>query len=125
LYFGKGDIKVQGYVDADSAGEVDHRTSTTGYIFTVGTTAVSWMSRLQKIVAISTTEAEYVAVTEAGKELIWLKGLLTELGFIQKHNSLYSDSKSAIHLAKNYTFHSRTKHIDLCYHFIRSLLEDG
>jgi hypothetical protein len=82
------------------------------------------MSRIQKIVAISTTEVEYVAVTEASKELIWLQGLLTELGFIQKQNSLYSDSQSAIHLAKNSAFHSRTKHIDLRYHFIRSLLED-
>ena len=67
LYFGKGELKVQGFVDADFGGEVDHRKSTTGYIFTVGNTAVSWMSQLQKIVALSTTEAEYVAVTEANK----------------------------------------------------------
>jgi len=124
LYFGKGDIKVQGYVDADFGGEMDHRRSTTGYIFIVGTTAVSWMSRIQKIVALSTTEAEYVAVTEASKELIWLQGLLTELGFIQEKSVLHSDSQSAIHLAKNSAFHSRTKHIDIRYHFIRSLLED-
>ncbi|KAK2366240.1 putative mitochondrial protein [Trifolium repens] len=124
LCFGKGELKVQGYVDADFAGEVDHRRSTTGYIFTVGTTAISWMSRIQKIVALSTTEAEYVAVTEASKELIWLQGLLTELGFIQEKSVLHSDSQSAIHLAKNSAFHSRTKHIDLRYHFIRSLLED-
>ncbi|BAT73418.1 hypothetical protein VIGAN_01089700 [Vigna angularis var. angularis] len=82
------------------------------------------MSQIQKIVALSTTEAEYVAVTEASKELIWLQGLLTELGFIQEKTVLHSDSQSAIHLAKNSTFHSRTKHIDLRYHFIRSLLED-
>ena len=124
LYFGKGELKVQGYVDADFGGEVDHRRSTTGYIFTVGTTAVSWMSRIQKIVALSTTEAEYVAVTEASKELIWLQGLLAELGFIQEKSVLHSDSQSAIHLAKNSAFHSRTKHIDTRYHFIRSLLED-
>jgi len=124
LYFGKGEIKVEGYVDADFAGEVDHRRSTTNYIFTVGTGAVSWMSRIQKIVALSTTEAEYVVVTEASKELIWLQGLLTELGFMQDKCALYSDSQSAIHLAKNSTFHSRTKHIGLRYHFIRSLLED-
>jgi hypothetical protein len=80
---------------------------------------------LQKIVTISTTEAEYVAVTEASKELIWLQGLLTELGFEQEMNVLHSDSQSAIHLAKNSAFHSRTKHIDMCYHFIRSLIEDG
>ncbi|WVY97343.1 hypothetical protein V8G54_029494 [Vigna mungo] len=125
LYFSKGELKVQGYVDADFGGEVDHRRSTTGYIFTVGTKPVSWMSQVQKIVALSTTEAEYVAVTEASKELIWLQGLLTELGFIQEMSVLHSDSQSAIHLAKNSAFHSRTKHIDVRYHFIRSLLEDG
>ncbi|KAL5838301.1 hypothetical protein ACOSQ3_015470 [Xanthoceras sorbifolium] len=124
LHFGKRELKVQGYVDADFAGEVDHRRSTTGYVFTIGTTAVSWMSQIQKIVALSTTEAEYVAVTEASKEMIWLQGLLIELGFSQGKNVLYSDSQSAIHLAKNSAFHSRTKHIGLRYHFIRSLLED-
>jgi len=76
-------------------------------------------------VTISTTEAEYVVVTEASKELIWLQGLLTELGFKQEMNVLHSDSQSAIHLAKNLAFHSRTKHIDLRYHFIRSLIKDG
>ena len=91
----------------------------------MGTTAVSWISQIQKIVALSTTEAEYVAMTEANKEMIWLQGLLTELGFGQEENVLHSDSQSAIHLAKNSAFHSRTKHIGLRYHFIRSLLEDG
>lgn len=86
--------------------------------------AVSWISRIQKIVALSTTEADYVAVTEASEELIWLQGLLTELGFMQEKSVLYSDNQSAIHLAKNSAFHSRTKHIGLRYHFIRSLLED-
>jgi len=80
---------------------------------------------LQKIVTISTTEVEYVVVTEVSKELIWLQGLLTELGFEQEMNVLHSDNQSAIHLAKNSTFHSRTKHIDLCYQFIWSLIEDG
>jgi hypothetical protein len=91
----------------------------------VGTTAVSWISQIQKIVALSTTEAEYIAVTEASKEMIWLQGLLAEMGFKQEKNVLHSDSQSAIHLAKNSAFHSRTKHIGLRYHFVRSLLEDG
>jgi len=124
LYFGKGEIKVEGYVDANFAGEVDHRRSTTGYIFIVGIGAVSWMSQIQKIVALSTAEVKYAAVTEAYKELIWLQGLLTELGSMQEKCALYSDSQSAIHLAKNSSFHLRTKHIGLHYHFIRSLLED-
>ena len=81
------------------------------------------MSKLQKIVALSTTEAEYVAVTEAANELVWLKGFLKELKRNQTDGILYSDSQSAIHLAKNPAFHSRTKHIEVKYHFIRSLLE--
>lgn len=117
-------MHLQGYVDVDHAGEADHRRSTSGYVFTVGKTAVSWVSKLQKIVALSTTEAEYVAVTEASKEMIWLQGLLDELGMRQKENVLHSDSQSAIHLAKNSAYHARTKHIGLRYHFIRSLLED-
>ncbi|KAK3034061.1 hypothetical protein RJ639_034286 [Escallonia herrerae] len=67
---------------------------------------------------------EYVAVAEASKEIIWLQRLLTELGYGQVDCKLWTDSQSAIHLAKNSTFHSRTKHIQLRYHFIRSLLED-
>jgi hypothetical protein len=85
---------------------------------------VSWISQIQKIVALSTIEAEYVVVTEASKEMIWLQGLLAEMGFKQEKNVLHSDSQSAIHLAKNSAFHSRTKHIRLRYHFVRSLLED-
>ena len=125
LCFKGGDTILTGYVDADLAGNVDIRRSTTGYVYTLGGTAVSWGSQLQKIVALSTTEAEYVAVTEASKEMVWLQSFLEELGKKQEDNVLYCDSQSAIHLAKNPSFHSRTKHIQLRYHFIRSLLEDG
>ncbi|KAL5825678.1 hypothetical protein ACOSQ3_021741 [Xanthoceras sorbifolium] len=124
LCFKGGDTTLTGYVDADLAGNVDIRKSTTGYVYTLGGTAVSWVSQLQKIVALSTTEAEYVAVTEASKEMVWLQSFLEELGKKQEDNVLYCDSQSAIHLAKNPSFHSRTKHIQLRYHFIRSLLED-
>ncbi|KAL5754374.1 hypothetical protein ACOSP7_022594 [Xanthoceras sorbifolium] len=125
LCFKGGDTTLTGYVDADLAGNVDIRKSTTGYVYTLGGTAVSWVSQLQKIVALSTTEAEYVVVTEASKEMVWLQSFLEELGKKQEDNVLYCDSQSAIHLAKNPFFHSRTKHIQLRYHFIRSLLEDG
>ena len=77
------------------------------------------------IVSLSTTEAEYVAATEASKEMIWLQRFMEELGKKQKNNKLYYDSQSAIHLAKNSAFHSKTKHIQFRYHFIRSTLEDG
>ena len=71
LCFGGSDIVLQGYVDADMAGDKDSR-STTGYVFAVGGTTVSWISKLQQVVALSTTEAEYVATIEASKEMIWL-----------------------------------------------------
>ena len=125
LCFGRGDLNLQGYVDSDLGGDVDTRRSTTGYVYTFGGTAVSWVSQLQKLVALSTTEAEYVAITEASKEMLWLKNFLVELGKTGVEHKLFSDSQSAIHLAKNSMFHSRTKHIQLRYHFIRSLLEDG
>ncbi|KAE8684638.1 Chitin elicitor receptor kinase 1 [Hibiscus syriacus] len=124
LCFKGGDTILTGYVDADLARNVDIRRSTTWYVYTLGGIAVSWVSQLQKIVALSTTEAEYVAVTEASKEMVWLQSFLEELGKKQENNILYCDSQSAIHLAKNPSFHSRTKHIQLRYHFIRSLLED-
>ncbi|KAE8704670.1 hypothetical protein F3Y22_tig00110447pilonHSYRG00005 [Hibiscus syriacus] len=124
LCFKGGDMILTGYVDADLAGNVDIRRSTTGYVYTLRGTAVSWVSQLQKIVALSTTEAEYVAITEASKEMVWLQSFLEELGKKQENNVLYCESQSAIHLAKNPSFHSRTKHIQLRYHFIRSLLED-
>ncbi|KAG8502301.1 hypothetical protein CXB51_002217 [Gossypium anomalum] len=80
---------VVGYVDSDFAGDLDKRRSTTGYLFTLAKAPVSWKSTLQSTVAISTTEAEYTAVTEAVKEAIWLNGLLEDLGVVQSHISLY------------------------------------
>ena len=80
---------------------------------------------MKNFVALSTTEAEYVAAIEASKEMIWLQSFMDELGKKHDMGMLYSDSQSAIHLEKNSTFHSRTKHIQLKYHFIRSVLEDG
>ena len=70
LCFGGSNISLQGYVDVDMAGDRDNRRSTTGYVFTVGGTAVSWVSKIQSVVALSTTEAEYIAATEASKEMI-------------------------------------------------------
>ena len=80
---------------------------------------------MQKCVALSTTEAEYIAATEAGKEMVWLKRFLQELGLHQKEYVVYCDSQSAIDLSKNSMYHARTKHIDVRYHWIREKLEDG
>ncbi|WP_036768046.1 Ty1/Copia family ribonuclease HI, partial [Plesiomonas shigelloides] len=105
------------------AGDVDSRKSTSGYLITLAGGAVSWKSTLQKCVALSTTEAEFIAATEACKELLWLKKFLCELGFQQEKYQLFCDSQSAIHLRKNSSFHSRSKHIDVRYHWIRDVLE--
>eukprot|EP00253_Pinus_taeda_P023986 PITA_23986 len=101
------------------------RRSTTRYVFIVGGTDVSWVSKLQSVVALSTIEEKYVVATEASKEMIWLQRFLDELGKKQELGRLYNDSQSAIHLAKNSAFHSNTKHIELKHHFIRLVWEDG
>ena len=125
LCFGGSNIVLQGYVDVDMAGEKGNRRRTTRYVFTVGGKTISWVSKLQSVVVLSTTEAEYVAITEASKEMILLQRFLDELGKKKELGGLYSDNHSSIHLAKNSTFHSKTKHIQLKYHFIWSVLEDG
>jgi hypothetical protein len=118
LCFGGSKTVLQGYVDSDMAVDKDNRSSTIGYVFTIGGTTVSWISKLQKVVSLSTTEAEYVAATEASKEMIWLQRFIKELGKKRENSRLYCDSESAIHLAKNSTFHSKTKNIQWRYHFI-------
>ena len=116
---------VVGYCDSNYAGDLDKRRSTTGYVFTLAKAPVSWKSTLQSTVALSTTEAEYMAITEAIKEAIWLQGLLDDLGVGQKQVTVFCDSQSAIHLAKNQVYHARTKHIDVRYHFVREIIEEG
>ena len=85
---------------------------------------VSWQSRQQDIVTLSTAEAEYVAATEAGKEIIWISNLLKSIGVRDLHTELYLDNQSAIKLAKNPVFHQRTKHIDVRFHKIREWIEE-
>ena len=114
-----------GYVDSDYAGDLDKRRSTTGYVFTFSQAPVSWRSTLQSTVALSTTEAEYMAMTEAMKEAIWLQGLLDDLGVDQDLLKINCDSMSAIYLAKNQVYHARTKHIDVRFHFVREILDEG
>jgi hypothetical protein len=80
LCFGGSDTFLQGYVDSDMAGDKDNRRRTTGYVFTIGGTIISWILKLKKVVALSTTEAEYVVATEASKEMIWLQRFMEELG---------------------------------------------
>ncbi|KAE8688623.1 hypothetical protein F3Y22_tig00110962pilonHSYRG00058 [Hibiscus syriacus] len=125
LCFGGSNLLINGNVDSDYAGDLDKSKSTTGYVFKVDGGAVSWVSKLQSVVGTSTTEVEYVAATQASKEAILLKMLLEELGHNQEFVSLFCDSQSALHLARNPSFHSRTEHIRVQYHFIREKVEEG
>ncbi|KAL5821663.1 hypothetical protein ACOSQ3_023545 [Xanthoceras sorbifolium] len=124
LCFGNCKPVLEGYTDSDMAGDMDTRKSISGYLITFAGGAVSWQSRLQKCIALSTTEAEYIAITEGCKEMLWMEKFLQELDQKQESYVLYCDSQSAIHLSKNQTFHSRSKHIDVRYHWIRDVLEN-
>jgi hypothetical protein len=90
----------------------------------IGDTAVGWCSRKQDIVALSVTEAEYIAITSGAQDAIWLRQLYLELGEITTPK-LMTDNAGAKQLAKNPSFHRRTKHIDIRYHFIREQLSKG
>lgn len=116
---------VSGFVDSNYAGDLDKRRSTTGHVFTMAGGPMSWRCTLQLTVALSTTEAEYMAMTEAIKEAIWLHGLMADLGIGQDHVVVHCDSQSAIHLAKNQVHHARTKHIDVRFHFVREIIDEG
>ena len=113
------------YSDADYAGCSDTRRSTTGWCMFLGPALISWKSKKQDRVSKSSTESEYRAMSQACSEILWLQGLLTELGFRQDTPTpLYGDNTSAIHLTANPIFHERTKHIEVDCHFIRDAFED-
>ncbi|UYV67744.1 hypothetical protein LAZ67_5001856 [Cordylochernes scorpioides] len=121
-----GQDQLVGYSDSDFARDVDSRKSTTGYAFMMNGGTVSWASQRQPIIALSTTESEYIAACSAAKELIWIRRLLQGIGCdITKETELYIDNQAAIKLVENPVFHKRTKHIDVRYHFIRSKHEEG
>jgi transposase InsO family protein len=112
------------FCDADHGGNKDNGKSTTGYMIKLGSGVVSWSSKLQPVVTLSTTEAEYVAGVAAGKEICWLQNLLKELGYSTPTPSkLYTDSQSAISVAKNPEHHGRMKHLNLCFHWLRDQVQ--
>ena len=109
-----------GYSDADHGGDKDSGYSTGAYVVKMGTGAISWRSKLQDVVTLSTTEAEYIAATHAGQELKWLHNLLTELGYTFKSpHTLCIDNQSAIAVSQNPEHHGRMKHLDLKYFWLR------
>jgi len=120
------ETKLTGYSDSDLAGDVDDRKSTSGLVFLLGSCLVTWVSQKQRVVALSSCEAEYIASANAACQGIWLSRLLGELLGIQTPKvRLLVDNKSAIALSKNPVHHDRSKHIDTRFHFIRDCVERG
>ncbi|KAL5603949.1 hypothetical protein FOVSG1_006699 [Fusarium oxysporum f. sp. vasinfectum] len=120
-----------GYTDSDWAGDLETRRSTSGYVFNLGTGAISWSSKRQRTVALSSCEAEYMGQTAAAKEAVWLRGLLQEL--LKEYREvpelkttvIFGDNQGAIAMSKNPQFHTRTKHIDIQHHYCREKVNDG
>ena len=120
VYDGNGSNELYGFCDADWAGDMNTRRSTSGYVFRFGNSSITWCSRRQATVAKSSTEAEYVSLSSASQELIWLRRLLSKLGIcFDSPTTIYEDNQGAIDISKNPKHHDRTKHIDVCHHFIR------
>jgi hypothetical protein len=114
------------FSDSDHGMDKDSGRSTGGYVIMSGGGAVSWSSKLQAIVALSTTEAEYIAAVEAGKEIVWMRNILAEFGYPSAGPStLHLDNQSCISVAKNPEHHGRMKHLDLRFYWLRDQVEAG
>jgi hypothetical protein len=122
---GKGKRPLEGWVDADWAGCRDTRRSTTGWIIELDDSPIVWSSRRQATVSASMTEAEYIAISEAGREIMWLRELLETLGYRQPTTTLHCDNQGAIALTQKPSSHSKTKHIAIRHHQIREWVDMG
>ena len=126
LYSKEGSKDCVGYSDADWAGDVEDRKSTSGYLFQISGAAVSWRSKKQTCVALSTAEAEYMALASAAQEAIWMRQLTSDLKSESTEATvIFEDNQSAICMAQNPQFHGRAKHIGIKNHFIREQVYSG
>jgi uncharacterized OsmC-like protein len=120
------ETKLNGWTDSDYAGDLDDRKSTSGYVFMLGNAVVSWSSKKEPIVTLSTTEAEFVAAAACACQCLWLKNVLIHLQVMDDEKILiHCDKSSSIKLTKNPILHGRCKHIDVRFHFLRDLAKDN
>lgn len=127
LYYpANSEIKLTAYCDSDWGSCAFSAKSLTGYCVFLGDSLVSWKTKKQKTTSKSSTEAEYRCMSHTTSEIVWLSGVLEDLGFnVPKPIDLFCDNKSAIHLAHNPVFHERTKHLNVDCHYVRDHLQDG
>ena len=116
-------MSLAGFSNSDWAGNANDRKSTTSGCFYAGANLVAWMSKNQNSVSLSTTKAEYIAAGSFCSQLLWMNKLLSDYGITQDTMVVYCDNSSATDISKNPTQHSKTKHIEIRYHFIRDLVE--
>lgn len=113
------------YTDSDYAGDLDDRRNTSGYVFFLAGGAISWSSKKQPVVTLSTTEAEFIVVASCATQCIWLRRILEQMGWlgsIQGATTMFCDNVSTIKLSRNLVLHGRSKHIDIRFHFLRDLV---
>lgn len=125
LTFQKGGLEIAAFADSDWGRNEADRRSYTGFVFRLGKSIVSWESRKQKTVALSSTEAEYMSLSDTCKEALFLRKFLKEILGKTPKIIIYNDNQSAQKLCKNSMFHARTKHIDIRHHFIRENVSNG
>ena len=124
LYLGGKDIVLGGFCDVDWAGDANDRPSSTGYVIFVGVRVILWKYKKQPTIALSMIEVEYMATSHCTIEGVWLRQLLSNVGYVQEvPTSILCNNQGCIALANNPTHHSRTKYIDVQHHFIREKLE--
>jgi hypothetical protein len=122
----EGFSKLLVFTDSGYAGDLDDRRSTSGYVFMIGSGVVSWSSKKQPVVTLSTTEDEYIATVLCACQCIWLKRILRNIGVEQVEGTIIQcDSSYVVQLAKNPVFHGKSKHIHVRFHFLRDLVNEG
>lgn len=126
VYKRSGNKELTSYTDNDYAGDYDDRKSTYGYVFVLASSAVGWSAKKQPVVTLSTTEAEFIAAANCACQTVWLRRVLEKIELPQSMTSLiYCDNSSTIKLSKNLVLHGRSKHIDIRFHFLRDLVNQG
>jgi hypothetical protein len=125
LCFQGENLQLMGYVDADRGGDLDERKSTSGYVFLLNNGVIFWSSKKQSCISLSTMEAEFVAFSAVVQETVWLKRFSNHLDFCENKTDpvlVHSDSQTAITYTKDPKYHSKTKHIDTKYNFVRDMM---
>jgi hypothetical protein len=123
VYKGASNKGLIAYTDSDYAADPVKRRSTTGYLFKLANGIISWQSRAQKSIALSATDAEYMALSDCSRQAVWIQNIFTELGLQVGLTQICADNEGGIFIASNPVQERRTKHIDVRFHYVRDLIE--